>query len=63
MSRPTCWECGKQLMYVNGKPVFQTWTDPLGNTVKMHKDCYKYGGYENAKTMPTEIVWKNVRDK
>lgn len=45
MARPRCYECGKQLMYVNGKPVFAVWIDPIGNEHKMHKDCFKYGGY------------------
>ena len=45
MARPICWECGKQLMYWKGKPVFESYTDPAGNEHKMHKDCFKYGHY------------------
>lgn len=45
MSRPTCWECGKQLTYYMGEPVFQTYVDPLGHEHKLHKMCHEYGGY------------------
>lgn len=46
MGRPTCFECGKQLMYVHGKPVFEEWTDPIGNAHRLHKECAKRGGYK-----------------
>lgn len=46
MARPICYECGKQLMYVKGKPVFEVWTDPIGNSHKLHKDCAKRFGYQ-----------------
>lgn len=46
MARPICYECGRRLMYVNGKPSFATWTDPIGNEHKMHKGCIKTGGYD-----------------
>lgn len=45
MTRPTCWHCSKQLVYWKGKPVFETYTDPLGHEHHLHKNCYKYGGY------------------
>ena len=46
MSRPTCWHCGKQLMYVKGKPVWYVYTDPIGNEHKMHKICADRNGYK-----------------
>lgn len=42
MSRPICWVCGKQLMYVSGKPVYAVMTDPIGAEHKVHKACAKY---------------------
>lgn len=47
MSRLICWECGKQLMYVKGKPVYLEYADTCGNVHKLHKICFKVGGYEN----------------
>lgn len=41
MSRPRCWVCFKQLMYVNGVPVFAVLTDPSGVDHKVHKACMK----------------------
>lgn len=38
--RPFCFECGKQLMYVNGAPVFEV-RNYHGTKVKLHKDCAK----------------------
>ncbi len=45
MARPFCWECGKRLMYVKGKPVFSAYTDLAGFDHNMHKDCFKRGNY------------------
>jgi len=47
MSRPRCFECGKQLMYVAGKPVFAVYVDPIGVEHKLHKDCFKHCEYTN----------------
>lgn len=41
MSRPICWICSKQLMYVGGKPVFTVLVDPIGAEHKVHKACAK----------------------
>lgn len=38
--RPFCFECGRQLSYVAGEPVFVV-RDYYGSPVKMHKDCAK----------------------
>jgi len=46
MARPTCWHCGKQLMYVKGKPVWYEYTDPLGHVHKLHKLCADQEGYK-----------------
>ena len=57
MTRPICWECGNQLMYVKGAPVFETYTDELGHAHKLHKDCFKRGGYAERKvTARSNIV-------
>jgi hypothetical protein len=41
MSRPICWVCSKQLMYVAGKPVFAVIVDPIGAEHRVHKACAK----------------------
>ena len=46
MSRPICWDCGKQLMYVKGKPVWALYVDPIGNEHKLHKMCAERLGYK-----------------
>jgi len=45
MARPTCWHCGKQLMYVKGAPV---WAIVIVDGVehRIHKDCKRYH-YDN----------------
>ena len=47
--RPICWHCGRQLQYVDGKSVFAKYTDPIGNTFHLHKQCYEEGGYIHGK--------------
>lgn len=42
--------CGKQLMYVNGKPVWFEYTDPIGNVHKLAKQCAEYNGYKVKET-------------
>lgn len=46
MSRPICFHCGRQLMYVKGKPVYSLYTDPIGAEHKLHKACFKNEGYD-----------------
>jgi nucleoside 2-deoxyribosyltransferase len=48
MARPTCWECGKQLMYVKGKPV---WAVVVEDNVehRVHKDCQDRGVSKEAR--------------
>lgn len=41
MSRPICWICSKQLMYVHGAPVYAVIVDPIGAEHKVHKECAK----------------------
>jgi len=41
MSRPTCWECGKQLMYVKDKPVWAVVVED-GVEHRVHKDCKEW---------------------
>jgi len=41
MSRPRCWDCGRKLVYLKGKPVFAIYVDPIGAEHKVHKDCLK----------------------
>lgn len=38
--RPFCFECGGQLTYLNGTPVYAV-RDYHGSPVKLHKDCAK----------------------
>jgi hypothetical protein len=38
--RPFCFECGNQLMYVDGEPLFET-RDYHGAAVRLHKECAK----------------------
>lgn len=47
MPKPRCFDCGKQLMYKDGKPIFTEYIDPIGNVHQLHKDCFKYEGYSN----------------
>lgn len=60
MSRPTCWHCGKQLMYVKGKPVWHEYTDPLGHVHKLHKLCADQHGYKVKE--PTAVVTNECFD-
>jgi len=41
-----CFECGGKLMYKNKQPIFKEYIDPIGNKHKLHKDCFKYEGYD-----------------
>lgn len=41
MSRPRCFICFKQLMYIKGKPVFATYKDQDGIERKVHRECLK----------------------
>lgn len=36
-----CWHCGRQLMRVKGGFIYATVEDPLGNRMRVHKDCVK----------------------
>lgn len=56
MARPRCFECGRQLMYVNGKPTFFEYTDPIGAKHKMHKQCAKWGGYDKKNVTAKEVA-------
>lgn len=47
MSRPTYWECGRELVYYMGELVFKTYADQIGNEHRMHKQCFEQGGYAN----------------
>lgn len=47
MSRPTCWECGRELVYYMGELVSKTYVDPIGNEHQLHKQCHEQGGYAN----------------
>ena len=46
MSRPICWICGRQLMYVARKPVFALIVDPIGAEHRVHKYCAKREQHE-----------------
>lgn len=49
-------------MFVPGKGVvFAEYTDPVGNKHKLHKDCYKNGGY-GGKAETASPVGENVGD-
>ncbi|MBW7902986.1 MAG: hypothetical protein H3C26_16005 [Rhodocyclaceae bacterium] len=40
-----CWHCGKPIRVFNGEPSFETYADPLGHEHKLHKPCFRFGGY------------------
>jgi hypothetical protein len=61
MARPICWECGRQLQYHNGKPVFKEYTDEAGNTHKLHKACYEYEGYGDKQVTAKEKEYGNIQ--
>lgn len=46
MSRPICWVCARQLMYVGGKPVCAVIVDPIGAEHRVHKACAKQDQFE-----------------
>lgn len=46
MNKLRCWECGGELVYADGQPIFAEYTDPIGNRHKLHKDCFKQGSYD-----------------
>lgn len=58
MSRPRCWHCGKQLMYVKGKPVWYIYTDPIGNVHKLHKVCAQLGEYKAKPVTASFEEWE-----
>ena len=35
----TCWHCGRQFMYVRGERVYWQVKDPIGNIMRVHKQC------------------------
>lgn len=44
-SIPRCFECGNRLVYTKNGLAFRAWVDPIGNTHKMHINCFNWGGY------------------
>lgn len=49
----TCWHCGRQFQFVKGRGrVYAAVVDPIGNVVRVHKDCVKHvtgNGYKEVK--------------
>lgn len=37
-----CFECGNQLVRIKGGFIFAEIVDPLGNVVRVHKDCVQH---------------------
>lgn len=50
--RPFCFECGGQLVHLNGVAVYAV-RDYHGTQVKMHKDCAKWWDDDEAETNVT----------
>lgn len=36
-----CWHCSKQLVRVKGGFIFALVEDPVGNRMRVHKDCVR----------------------
>jgi len=46
MPRAICWECGRQLVILSGKVVYDIITDSIGNEHKVHKACREVDTFE-----------------
>lgn len=50
-----CWHCGKQLFRIKGGFIFAQIKDPIGNIMRVHKDCVQHaigGSYQEIKEEP-----------
>lgn len=62
MSRERCFHCWNELAFVPGKGiVYAEYIDPIGNKHKMHKECFKNGGYAQ-KTATASPIGENLGD-
>lgn len=61
MSRPICWDCGKQLMYVAGKPVFAVVFDPIGTEHHVHKECAKRAAQDHGDELVRAYLMRESR--
>jgi len=46
-----CWHCDRQLVRKNKAFIFALIEDPIGNQMRVHKDCVKFaigGGYKEV---------------